>query len=93
MLFIILTKLNSSSNVGVTEEINFIETVTLKQFNGNIHDLFDNLELTFNKIQDLTEREEMTEKSFLRNIFCALLTTTNPTFHRYIETKKDTFDK
>eukprot|EP00957_Ditylum_brightwellii_P025942 1962049-Ditylum_brightwellii.AAC.1 len=35
MLFIILTKLNPSSNVGVTEEINFIENVTLKQFNGN----------------------------------------------------------
>eukprot|EP00957_Ditylum_brightwellii_P112482 8576002-Ditylum_brightwellii.AAC.1 len=35
----------------------------------------------------------MTEKSFLCNIFCALLTTTNPTFHSYIETKKDTFDE
>eukprot|EP00957_Ditylum_brightwellii_P159452 12137741-Ditylum_brightwellii.AAC.1 len=35
----------------------------------------------------------MTKKSFLCNIFHALLMTTNPTFHRYVETKKDTCDE
>eukprot|EP00957_Ditylum_brightwellii_P205804 15345507-Ditylum_brightwellii.AAC.1 len=35
----------------------------------------------------------MTKKQFLQHIFCALRTTSNHTFHCYIETKKDAFDE
>eukprot|EP00957_Ditylum_brightwellii_P205805 15345507-Ditylum_brightwellii.AAC.2 len=55
--WLMLTKLNPTSNIGVTAEICFIETVKMNQYNNNVHDMLDNMDLKCNKIQEVLEEK------------------------------------
>eukprot|EP00957_Ditylum_brightwellii_P000452 34825-Ditylum_brightwellii.AAC.1 len=48
--WLMLTKLSLTSNIGVTAEICFIKTVKLSQYNNDVHDMLDIMELKYNKI-------------------------------------------
>ena len=88
MLFILLSKINPSTRVGVSGLKLLISSATLAAFNHNVISLLNDMATNYARIVELGGSHE----DYLLHIFAALLTTTNEIFRQFIQAEKNKWE-
>ena len=88
MLYILLSLVNPTTRVGVSELKKLIMKATLPAFKHNVIDMLDDMASNYSRILELGG----THEDYLMNIFDALLTTTNIVFEHFIQSEKNKWE-
>ena len=89
MLYLLVSTLNPSTRVGVTEFKNEIQNARLDKYDHNLKEMLDNMQDNYGHITDL----DQTHQDYLMHLFDALLSSRNDVFNAYIQRKKDFWEE
>ena len=85
MLYVLVSTLNPSTRVGVTEFKNKIQNTRLDKYDHNLKEMLVNIQDKYGHITDLDE----THQDYMIHLFDYLLSSRNDVFNTYIQRKKD----
>eukprot|EP00957_Ditylum_brightwellii_P098336 7493073-Ditylum_brightwellii.AAC.1 len=93
LIWVILTTLKPTRNVGVQAEVKAIKSAKLTGYCNVPLKMLHAMELKFNQIRDLSGETVFTTKQFTNLVFRAFLTRMNQSFKQYDKGKKGFFDE
>ena len=88
MLWLILKKINSTTQVGIKNLKDTIEESTLLKSSNNIVVMLDRMQ---QNLEDIKDRGS-THDDYLRHMFCTLMTSTNMVFRSFIQQERNKWE-
>ena len=84
MIYFLVSTLNLSTRVGVTEFKNEIQNARLDKYDQNLKEMLDNTQDNYGHTTDL----DQTHQDYMMHLFDALLSSRNDVFNAYIQCRK-----